>query len=109
MVFITLTAIGVTALVTGLGTYFASRPSATSGNSGATAEIRNDVNIEENINRSDILNIFGMIIITIIALVKVTELIIYFVNRCKRSIKKKYERKTTDVPLAASPTAPTTV
>lgn len=109
MVFITLGVVAVTALVTGLGTYFTFRQSPTSGNSGATAEIRNDVNIEENFDRGgDIIGIFGVIILTLIAIVKIIELTIYFVNRCKRSMKKRYEGRTTNIPLTAkSPTAPT--
>lgn len=111
MVFITLAVMGVTALVTGLGTYFMFRPSATSGNSGATAEIRNDVKIEENIGQGgEILSIFAVIILAIIALVKVIELTVYFVNRCKQSIKRKYERRTPAIPsTSTSSTAPTTV
>lgn len=99
-------AVGATALVTGLVTYFTFRPSAANVNSGATAEIRNDVNIEENIGRdSELLSILGVMILGIIALVKITELIIYFVNRCKQSIKKKYGNRANDFPLTTQPTA----
>lgn len=93
---ITLAIVGATSLVTALATYFVVKPSATNVNSGATAEIRNDVNIEENISReSDLLSIFGVIMLSVIGLVKIVELTIYFVNRCKQSIKKKYESRAT--------------
>lgn len=102
----TLAAIGVTALITGLGTYFAFKPSASNLNSGATAEIKNDVKIEENIERgADILSIFGMIILTTIALVKIVELVIYFIGRCKRSIKKKYEGRAVGMTTTTSATS----
>lgn len=105
MVLITLAVMGATALLTGLGTYFVIKPSATNVNSGATAEIRNDVNIEENIVReSDLLSIFGVIMLSVIGLVKIVELTIYFVNRCKQSMKKKYEGRNTAIQSTSSST-----
>lgn len=81
-------------------------------NSGATAEIRNDVTIEENTDRiGETLAIVIAIILIIIALIKITELIIYFVNRCKRSMKKKYEKQSTIMLpqiISNTPTAPRT-
>lgn len=106
MVVFTLALMGAAALITGVGTYFAVRQSASNVNSGATAEIRNDVNIEENIDRgSDLLSIIGIIFISIIALVKIIELGIYFMNRCKQSMKKKYEKRASSIPLATMPSA----
>lgn len=106
MVLITIAVASITAIVSGLATYFAVRPSTAGGNSGATAEIRNDVNIEENDNRgSEVLVIVIATVLVIIALIKVAELIIFSVNRCRRSMKKRYERQLTRTP---HPTAPKT-
>lgn len=96
-------AAGVTAIVTGIVTYFAVSPSTSkSGNSGATAEIRNDVKIEEK--EVDPHSIITNVLLTIITIIKLIELILYFVNRCRNTFKKKYERKA-----AITPSAPTIV
>lgn len=109
MVLITIGVTAAVAVVTGLVTFFATRSGTDNGNSGATAEIRNDVNIEEKIESGtgNVSNIIMIMILTIIALVKIIELAVFFVNRCKRSMKKKYERNALAIVSTGQSATPT--
>lgn len=91
MVFITIAVATASAIVTGAISYFAFRSTPEKVNSGATAEIRNDVNIQEK--EADPHSIVTNVLLTIIAVIKLIELTLYFVNRCRNAFKKKYERK----------------
>lgn len=96
MVFILIGAAIASAIIAGTATFFAVRPSqgensgATSG--GAVAEIRNDVNIkEEEVN---VFTAMAIVLLGIIVIIKMIELTIYSINRCKKAYKKKYENKS---------------
>lgn len=103
MVLITLAAAAATAILTGTISYFAFGSKAEKVNSGATAEIRNDVNIEESV--ADPHAVITNVLLTIIAIVKLIELTLYFVNKCRNTFKKKYERKAAAIAQRPSASA----
>lgn len=97
MVLLLIGAAITSAIFAGTATYFATRPGETEGSGntsgGAVAEIRNDVNIQDN--KAVAITSIAVSLLTIIVIIKIIELVIYVINRCKKSIKKKYESRTT--------------
>lgn len=95
MVLITLTAIGVTALVTGLSSYFILRPTenhhnlATNMTAATAANITNDVILEQ----PNILGILTVLLLIVIVIFKVVELLSVGIGAYKRSMKKRYAKR----------------
>lgn len=82
-----------TAIVTGLATYFAFRPSEKSSSDtvDSKGEIQNNNTIEielgkVNVNQNNML----VLLVGILTAIKIIEVIIYAINTWKKSLKKKY-------------------
>lgn len=105
MVIITLITIGVTAVVTGIASYFTFRSTEkteTAITTIDTAAIKNDVNIQE---QPDVLGIFTIFLLTILVICRGIEMISVAVGSYQRSMKKKYAKRQL-LPVIASTQVP---
>lgn len=99
-----LIAAGVSALITGISSYIAFRPSGNNIKNTTiepTATIKNDVNIEE---KPDLLGTTAIVLLFVLVICKIMELIIVATNSYQRAMKKKYSRLSF-VKLPATPVA----
>lgn len=94
-------AVGVTALVTGIGSYFAFRPSAQQNYSGARSEaqITNDVKVMENGYGAESLILMMLLFLVIFHLIEIS---VVAVCAFKRSLKRKYSNRQAQLPIVLS-------
>lgn len=109
MVLITLAVVGMTALVTGISSYFIFRPSAgdqyihgAKMTAETAASIRDDVILQE---RPDTLGIITICLLIIIVIFKLIELASIAMGAYKRAMKKKYTKRQLLPLVTTQPTA----
>lgn len=96
MALITAAAVGITAVVTGISSYFMFRPSenhhnlATNMTAETAASIQNDVIVQEQPN---LIGIITVLLLIILIVFKIIELSSIGIGAYKRAMKKKYSKR----------------